>query len=232
MTIRAIALDSDNDGLSRVPFWAFGMGLTFFSGNAFSVGQLCSTFMVWSFSLEDFGMLTPMIVPLGVCGGGGGFACPCYTFCSLLTSVGVYCRKVLACFTLGLCYFWVGWIFANVLSLTWGCFLRRGSVSCRACNSTFLRKEPFCVSCAVRVLTFWRNIFPWVWQIFCSLFFAPIAPYWHLLVCLVERFGLLNIGVMLFLGRMGFLQICFPYLGIFSPAGVGILPGFNFIFFL
>ena len=75
MTIRAIALDSDNDGLSRVPFWAFGMGLTFFSGNAFSVGQLCSTFMVWSFSLEEFGMVTPMIVPIGV-SGGGGFACP------------------------------------------------------------------------------------------------------------------------------------------------------------
>ena len=58
MTIRAIALDSDNDGLSRVPFWAFGMGLTFLSGDAFFVGQLGSIFMVWFSSLDEFGMGT------------------------------------------------------------------------------------------------------------------------------------------------------------------------------
>ena len=53
---------------------------------------------------------------------------------------------------------------------TWGCFLRRGSVSCRVFNFTFLCKEPFCVSCAVRVLTFWRSIFPWGWLIFVPFF--------------------------------------------------------------
>ena len=85
MTIRAIALDSDNDGLSRVPFWAFGMGLTFFSGNAFSVGQLCCNFMVWFSSLEEFGMVTLMIVPIGVSGGG-----VCMPFLHLLLRTDIY----------------------------------------------------------------------------------------------------------------------------------------------
>ena len=57
------------------------------------MGQLGSIFMVWFSSLGEFGMGTLMIVPIGVSGGGGLLALFC-TFCSLLTSIGVSCRKV------------------------------------------------------------------------------------------------------------------------------------------
>ena len=73
-------------------FWAFGMGLTFFSGNAFFVGQLGSIFMVWFCSLGELRMGTPMVVPIGFSGGWGG-ASPFCIYCSLLTSIGVSCSK-------------------------------------------------------------------------------------------------------------------------------------------
>ena len=36
------------------------------------MGQLGSIVMVWFSSLDEFGMGTRMIVPIGVSGGGGG----------------------------------------------------------------------------------------------------------------------------------------------------------------
>ena len=52
-------------------FWAFGMCLTFSRVMHFFVGQLGSIFMVWFSSLDEFGMGTLVIVPIGVSGGGG-----------------------------------------------------------------------------------------------------------------------------------------------------------------
>ena len=126
-------------------------------------------FMVWSFSLEEFGMVTPMIVPIGVFWGGGGlhvlvapFA-PCWHL--LVFIVERFCLL-----HIGVMLFLGRMDFCKCAFPTWGCFLRRGSVSCRVFNFTFLCKEPFCVSCAVRVLTFWRSIFPWGWLIFVPFF--------------------------------------------------------------
>ena len=158
LTIGTIALNSDNDGLSRVPFLCVRYGPDVSRVTRFLWANLVRFFVVRFCPLGEFGMGKPMAVPIGVSLGGG---LPLFcTYCSLLTSIGVSVGRLGLLFIEAMLVLGRMGLFRKCSFFTWGFFLRRGLVSCRVQILFSLFKGPFFVCCSVRVLISWRNIFP------------------------------------------------------------------------